>query len=269
MVKEFLHYLEHNGRIGISQIDQQIVTAYFDYLRARPLETKEGIMLSAYLKKHREAVLRFIEFAFSSTGKEVGQGQSGITVKIPKADKSQPIILIEDEVQALFDCCDATTLGIRDKAILSLLYGCGLRRQELIRLQVEDIDLNNGRVHIDTSKTKHGRDIPMPPKVQAYIEDYLFNVRNMMLDTYSELTSFIITERGTKMSNSNLAKVMDKLSRNTNLDKPLTCHLLRHSIATHLHRYLPIEEVAQFLGHKSLDSTMIYTHLKTQYYGQG
>ena len=107
----------------------------------------------------------------------------------------------------------------------------------------------------------------MSKAVQRNIEEYLFNVRNVMLDVNSELTSFLITERGTKMSNSTLAKVMEKLSQKINIGKTITCHILRHSIATHLHRYMTIEDVAKFLGHKTLDSTMIYTHLKTEYYG--
>jgi integrase/recombinase XerD len=107
----------------------------------------------------------------------------------------------------------------------------------------------------------------MSKSVQRNIEEYLFNVRNMMLDSNSELTSFLITQRGTKMSDSNMAKIMEKLSQKANIGKPITCHLLRHSIATHLHRSMTIEDVATFLGHKNLDSTMIYTHLKNEYYG--
>ncbi len=147
------------------------------------------------------------------------------------------------------------------------MYGCGLRRKEVLQLEISEIDLNKGRIHIEKSKTKHARDVPMSKAVQRNIEEYLFNVRNVMLDVNSELTSFLITERGTKMSNSTLAKVMEKLSQKINIGKTITCHLLRHSIATHLHRYMTIEDVAKFLGHKTLDSTMIYTHLKTEYYG--
>ena len=137
----------------------------------------------------------------------------------------------------------------------------------MLQLEISEINLNKGRIHIEKSKTKHARDVPMSKAVQRNIEEYLFNVRNVMLDVNSELTSFLITERGTKMSNSTLAKVMEKLSQKINIGKTITCHLLRHSIATHLHRYMTIEDVAKFLGHKTLDSTMIYTHLKTEYYG--
>lgn len=265
-VNEFLHYLEQQAVTKLNQITQKLVTEYFEYLKNRPLQTKDGTMSPAYLLKHREAVLRFIEFVMSQEN-EIGYGQSGIQIRIDNSEKLPKEILLEDEVQLLFNACDNNMLGIRDKAILSLLYGCGLRRKELIQLEIHEIDLNKGRVHIDKSKTKHARDIPMTRAVQQNIEEYLFNVRNLMLDDNSELTSFLITEWGTKMSNSNLAKIMEKLSQRINIGKTITCHLLRHSIATHLHRSMTIEDVAKFLGHKNLDSTMIYTHLKTEYYG--
>lgn len=265
-VKEFLHYLEKNHITSLNKINQRLINEYFEYLKNRPLQTKSGTMSIGYLKKHREAVLRFIEYV-ASQEKAIGKGQSGIQIRIENNQQSPKEILLEDEVQALFSACDTTMLGIRNKAILSLLYGCGLRRKELIELEIHEIDLNKGRVHIDKSKTKYARDVPMSRTVQANIEEYLFNVRNLMLDTNSELTSFLITERGGKMTNSNLGKIMEKLSQRVSTTKTITCHLLRHSIATHLHRTMTIEDVAKFLGHQNLDSTMIYTHLKTQYYG--
>jgi len=265
-VKEFLHYLEQKGIDNLNQINQKLVSEYFDYLKNRPLQTKDGTMSPAYLLKHRESILRFIEFVMSQEH-EIGQGQSGIQIRIDNTEKLPKEILLEEEVETLFNACDNSILGIRDKAILSLLYGCGLRRKEVLQLEISEIDLNKGRIHIEKSKTKHARDVPMSKAVQRNIEEYLFNVRNVMLDVNSELTSFLITERGTKMSNSTLAKIMEKLSQKINIGKTITCHLLRHSIATHLHRYMTIEDVAKFLGHKTLDSTMIYTHLKTEYYG--
>jgi integrase/recombinase XerD len=265
-VKEFLHYLEQKELTSLDAINQKLVNQYFEYLSNRPLQTKEGTMSSAYLLKHREAVLRFIEFVMSQEN-AIGHGQSGIQIRIDNTETNPITILLEEEIEQVFNACDTSLLGIRDKAVLSLLYGCGLRRKELLQLEVHEIDLNKGRVHIDKSKTKYARDVPMTKAVQQNIEEYLFNVRNNMLDSYSEQTSFLITQRGTEMSNSNLAKIMEKLSQKTNLGKPITCHLLRHSIGTHLHRNMTIEDVAKFLGHRSLDSTMIYTHLKNEYYG--
>nr|WP_276205040.1 site-specific integrase [Flavivirga aquatica] len=175
--------------------------------------------------------------------------------------------MLEDEVKEVFNACDNRIHGIRDKAIISLLYGCGLRRKELLTLEMNDIDPNKGRIHIEEPKTRYARDIPMTKNAQQHIEDYLFNVRNRMLDSNSTLTSVFISEQGRAIRNSTLAKIMDKLNKKVSIDKKITRHLRRHSIATHLHRFLPLQDIAQFLGHRNLDSTMIYTHLKHEYYG--
>jgi integrase/recombinase XerD len=266
-VKEFLYYMEQNGKTKLKHINQKLVNKYFEHLKTRPLETKDGCMSVGSLKKHRESVLRFIEFAMGLTGVEVGQGQSGIRIKFIKSKDIPKTILLEEEIETVFNSCDSTMLGIRNKALLSLLYGCGLRRKELITLDVNDIDLNKGRIHIDKSKTKHGRDIPMTKKVQENIENYLFNVRNMMLDDTSDVTNFAISERGTGLSNSAIQTIMETINSSINIGKKVSCHQLRHTIGTHLHRFLSLEDVAKFLGHKSLDSTMIYVHLKNEYYG--
>ncbi|KUJ59104.1 hypothetical protein AR687_24885 [Flavobacteriaceae bacterium CRH] len=163
---------------------------------------------------------------------EIGHGQSGIQIRIDNTEKPPKEILLENEVEVLFNACDSSLLGIRDKAILSLLYGCGLRRKEAIQLEISEIDLNKGRIHIDKSKTKQARDIPMSTRVQQNIEEYLFNVRNLMLDSTSNLTKVLITQRGSEMGNGTIGKVIERLSEKANIGKTVTCHLLRHSIAT-------------------------------------
>jgi len=262
LAREFLHFMEQQQKNKPSQISQKIVDQYFTYLKTRPSERMTGGLSVSYLLKHREAVLRFTEFVF-----KVKKGQSGIRIKLQKAEPKQIEILTEQEVKQMYDTTDFTMLGVRNRAILSLLYGCGLRRKELQTLEVQDIDLSKGIVHLEKTKTKYSRDVPMSEKVQEHIEDYLFNVRAIMLDPRSDLTSFLITERGTAMSNEAIGKMMEKTNKSANVNKNITCHMLRHSIATHLHKNLPLEDVALFLGHKNLDSTMIYTHLKTECYG--
>ncbi|MDC3388583.1 tyrosine-type recombinase/integrase [Flavobacteriaceae bacterium] len=261
-VIEFLYFMEQVGKKSLKSINQKLVNKYFEYLRTRPAQTKDGCLSEGSINKHRESLLRFIEFV-----NDIEKGQSGIRIKHYKPNKKLKQILLESDVKAMFDSCDYTSVGIRDKAIFSLLYGCGLRRGELLSLDVQDIDLNKGRVHLDKTKTKYARDVPMTSAVQKNIEDYLFNVRNMMLDVNSSVNSFLITVKGTAMKKSTIAKVMTRLNNRLNINKKVTCHMLRHSIGTHLHRFMKLEDVATFLGHRNLDSTMIYTHLKQQYYG--
>jgi len=98
MAKEFVHYMEQNGKTKLDQINQKLVNNYFDYLMTRPLQTKEGYMSEGYLNKHREIVLRFIEFV-----QEKKKGQSGIRIKHYKNTNIPKAILLEDEVKSMFD----------------------------------------------------------------------------------------------------------------------------------------------------------------------
>lgn len=267
MIREFLHFIEQNKLTKLTQINQKIVNQYFDYLNNRSAQTKDGGLSGNYINKHREVVLRFIEFTLGLSGMSIGIGQSNIKIKFIKTDSIPKEILTEAEVKLMFDTLDNTQLGIRDRAILSLLYGCGIRRKELRTLEVHEIDLAKGLVHLDKTKTKYSRDVPMNSKVQANIEEYLFSVRNLMLDEYNTESRFLISERGTALSDTALGKLMERISEKTAIGKNIGCHILRHSIATHmLHAGFSLEKVALFLGHRNLDSTQIYTHLKYRYY---
>lgn len=262
MAKEFVHFMEQNGKTKLDQINQKLVSDYFGYLMTRPLETKDGYMSAGYLNKHREVVLRFIEFI-----KSVKQGQSGIKIKVIKKEDIPITILTEGEIKEVLDSFDETIIDIRDKAIISLLYGCGLRKGELFTLDVQDINLNKGLVHLPKTKTKYARKVPMTKSVQKNIESYLFNVRNLMLDASNSEDSFLITVRGTAMKKPTMATIMKRINNRLTIGKKIGCHMLRHSIATHLHRFIRLEDVAKFLGHRNYDSTMIYTHLKHEHYG--
>lgn len=260
-VKEFLHHLERQEIEDLKDVTQTTIDGYFDYLKKRPSKNGGGLS-AASINKHAECVLRFMEYLNDAT-----IGQSGFKVKYLRSKPKPKDILLEEEIENLFDAAGYTPKGITDKAILSLLYGCGLRRKELLDLEVQDIDLNKGLIHLDQTKTKYDRDVPMSPNVQQHLEDYLFNVRQLLLDDTSQETSVILSQTGRKMSDVNLPKRMKSLAEKTNIQKNVTIHGFRHAIATHLHRHLDIEEVALFLGHKNLDSTMIYTHLKNEIYG--
>ena len=166
LAREFLHYMEQEGKTKLSQIEQKLVDDYFEYLKQRPSTTNAGGLSNGYLLKHREGVLRFIEFVFN-----VKKGQSGIQIKLKKRTKAPIQILTEQEVKQMYDVTDYTLMGIRDRAVLSLLYGCRLRRKELQTLEVQDIDLSKGIVHLEKTKTKYSRDVPMSAKVQEHLED--------------------------------------------------------------------------------------------------
>jgi integrase/recombinase XerD len=255
--KEFLHFLEEQQIHDLHKVSQAIVNQYFQYLEYRDNQRRQGGLSASYLKKHQEAVLRFMEFAFDK-----GIGKSGFTTaKYPKQEIPKDI-LTREEVKELFTNTENNMNGIRTKAILSLLYGMGLRRGELQRLNVHDINMAKQSIRIQKSKTGRQRDIPMTKQIQANIEQYLYDVRQYLITEGAQESAFLLNNYGKRMSLSGIAYKVKEIAQTANIPKPITAHRLRHAIGTHLLGNFTLEEIALFLGHKSIDSTQIYTHTK-------
>lgn len=255
---EFLNHSHQNGYNSLKMIGQDAVDSFVFYLQNVRLNkrTKQAIGIS-YIQKFREAVLRYIEYI-----KEVGVGESGIIFPILKAPINDKYVFTKEEIKQLFDACDGSLVGMTDKCILALLYGCGLRRKELSTLEVNEIDLTKGIIRLDKTKTKHERDVVMSPNVQRIVEEYMYNARNLMLGSGNNETHLIVSEKGYRLSHSSIPFRLRKIAERSGMDITLSSHQLRHTIATHLLEHLSIEEVALFLGHTCIDSTQRYTHLK-------
>lgn len=260
-VKEFLRYMEENGVDSLNKITQRKIEKYFQYLIMRPNLRRGGGLSASYINKHRDAILRFVEYIH-----ERPMGESGIFIPIYKWKKRPKEILTVEEVTAMFQATDNTLMGITDRAILSMLYGCGLRRGELHNLELNDIDFARGVLRLDNTKTKHEREVVMSPRVVSCLEEYLYNARTIMLAPNSTETHVLVTEQGDWMDINTIPFRVKRMVKMAGITKNITPHSLRHSIATHLLGELTLEEVAQFLGHRNLDSTQIYTHLKEAMY---
>ncbi len=253
--REFLHFLEGQNITHLKTINQDTIDRYFQYLQHRENQRKPGGLSPAYLDKHREAVLRFMEYLEGAD-----TGQSPYYIPKHQSDRIPKNIYTEDEIAVLFKQCEPTIDGIRNQAILAILYGCGLRKGELYRLDVADINLASSMLRVKKSKTSRQRDVPLSSRVMQYLEEYLFTVREHLLT--QEEPAFLLNNRGQRMSPEGIQYKVKEMGRQSGTGKPLTPHGLRHAIATHLLGDFSIEEIATFLGHRNLDSSQIYTHLK-------
>mgnify|MGYP001826175581 CR=1 FL=1 len=255
--KEFLHYLESHSITDLNAVTQTTIDHYFDYLKHRKNNRRPGGLSNAYLEKHREAVFRFMEFFL---GIDVGQ----TPFYIPKFEKERipKDILTEAEIEMIFKRQDVSMNGIRNRAILSILYGCGFRKGELHLLNVTDIDMAKEVIRVKQSKTSMQRDVPMTPQVRHNIEAYLYGVRELLLPEAHQEDAFLLNNNGKRMSLNGIQHKVKTIAECSGIDKPITAHRLRHAIATHLLGDFTIEEIALFLGHRSIDSSQIYTHIK-------
>ena len=149
--------------------------------------------------------------------------------------------------------------------MLTVLYSCGLRRNEAVYLDTSDIYFDNERILVRKGKNYKERFVPINRKNAEILEDYIFEGRPEFYK--SNLTEALFTSQQGKrlngMSFANRLKAIVQATNNKNIvEKQITLHILRHSIATHLlQQEVPLESIKTFLGHSSLESTQIYTHL--------
>ena len=182
----------------------------------------------------------------------------------PKIRRSLPGYLRLDEVEKLLELPDQTTaLGLRDRAMLEVLYSTGLRVSELTSLRVMDLDTKVGCVRC-IGKGDKERIVPVGRKALAIVEKYLRDGRTALIGTTrGNAGSYLfVNRRGGRISRVGVWKIFSSYGRKAGLRVPLTPHMLRHSFATHLlERGADLRSVQLMLGHSDISTTQIYTHV--------
>jgi len=166
-------------------------------------------------------------------------------------------VLSTEEIKQLYEATET----LKEKAVLSIFYGCGLRRTEGEKLNLKDIHFRSGILYVREGKGSKRRIIPMNEKVNQDLKNYVLKERFAKQNE----TAFICNRIGTRTSGSSYNNILKKLLEKAGIKKEITLHCLRHSIATHLlESGLSVEYVRDFLGHKHLESTQIYTRVKNK-----
>src|SRR5271165_4093821 len=180
----------------------------------------------------------------------------------PKIRRSLPGYLRLEEVERLLTQPDSkTALGLRDRAMLEVLYSTGLRVSELVGLRVGDLDTKVGCVRC-IGKGDKERLVPVGKKALAMVEKYLNEARPQLLGKAPPLATLFLNRRGRGLSRVGVWKILSQYGRKAGLRVALTPHMLRHSFATHLlERGADLRSVQLMLGHSDISTTQIYTHV--------
>jgi len=179
----------------------------------------------------------------------------------PKIKRKLPQILSVDEVDRLMETPNVLLpLGIRDRAMMELMYGTGVRVSELLGLQVDDINITAGYLHC-MGKGRKERIIPVNQTAIDWVHRYLAKSRNILLKNHLERTLFL-NIRGRQLSRQGFFKILHGYVQAAEIKKDVTPHTLRHSFATHLlENGADLRAVQEMLGHADISTTQIYTHL--------
>lgn len=179
----------------------------------------------------------------------------------PKSQRKLPKVLSQAEVESLLNAPKLDNeFGIRDKAMLELLYATGIRVSELIALNVPDVHLTLGFVRC-AGKGKKERIIPLGRMAAASLAQYLENARGRLLKKH-ENDALFVNHHGRRLTRQGFWKILKKLTMEANINEELTPHTLRHSFATHLlENGADLQAVQEMLGHADISTTQIYTHV--------
>lgn len=184
-------------------------------------------------------------------------------VDSPKLSKHLPTYLTVEEVDKLLDIDIKDAFSARNKSLLELLYATGLRISELINLEFKNIDLNECIIRIMGKGSKE-RIVPINDLAIKYLKIYVKDYRYKLVK--KEQNNFVyLNNHGKKMTRQGVFKMIKKRTQETDIKKDVSPHTLRHSIATHmLENGADLRIIQEFLGHESIGTTQIYTHLTNQ-----
>jgi integrase/recombinase XerC len=185
-------------------------------------------------------------------------------IRTPKQEKRLPKCLDLEQVQKLMDAPgDGDLLSARDKAMLEVLYSSGIRVSELVELDMADIDLQEGVLRV-RGKGRKDRLTPIGSQAIAAVQRY-FEMRMMEPKLSSKVTGRVfLNKHGESLSTRSVRRKLDKYLVTAGLDPGISPHTLRHSFATHLlNNGADLRSVQELLGHQSLSTTQVYTHLTT------
>jgi len=256
-VREYLYWLEANGQDDLSKINQVTGSAFMTYFKVRPHERHGGSLSQAHINKRIYSLNLLFKFLYLD-----GKVPEKIVLRyVKKQSLKKRQILSEDEVKKLYSLCGSDALGQRDRAMLSVYYGCGLRRSEGLNLKVEELLLEKNLLYVSRSKNGWSRYVPMASGVKKDLEKYLMSGRKL-LASGSSPDNLFLSERGRAITGPTMIRRLKDLVIMAGLSEEIVLHSLRHSIGTHLQNNgMKLEQVSLFLGHRSLDSSQIYTHL--------
>jgi len=247
----FLEYLKTQGITKPSGLDRRVVLSYMVKIK------RSGLNVSTV---RRRLVSLRVFFRFLIQERKI-KADPTENMESPKGIKHLPETLSHSEVDRLIQTPDpATPLGKRDRTMLEVLYGTGLRVSELVSLRITDINLEVGYL-ITMGKGGKERLVPMGESAQEWIRDYLQHARPLLLK--SRQNDYLFPNRfGRSMSRQGFFKNIKKYARLAGIRKEISPHTLRHSFATHLlENGADLRSVQIMLGHADISTTQIYTHV--------
>ena len=254
-ILEFENYLKKEG-IDYLDIDYEFIKEYLVYLYNKKLSRNS-------VAKKLSSLRSFYKYLFNN---DLIRTNPFKYVSTPKKEKRLPKYLGIEELEIIFNTPDInTSLGQRNRLILEILYATGIRVSELVNIKISDIDFYRKEIRILGKGNKERID-PFGEYCLDAINMFLEDGRKKILQKHHVTCDYLIlNEHGNKLTTRGVEKIIDNVVKQAALKKHISPHMLRHTFATHLlNEGCDIKTVQELLGHESLESTAIYTHVSNE-----
>ena len=251
---QFARYVNGSGVLNWDAVDSEHVSRWLAAL------TKSGYAASS-LSRKLSALRMFARFLMRERERD---GDFTDLVAGPKKRREIPDTLSEKEMDRLLDAPDAATpQGVRDRAILELLYSSGLRVSELSALAIQDVDIENGFLRVASGKGAKERVVPVGRRAGVAIDTYVHASRPRLVKAGTGSALFL-SARGLPISRKTVWHLVRRWAVEAGIEKPVKPHLLRHSFATHLLTGgADLRAIQEMLGHADISTTQIYTAVES------
>ena len=250
-LKHYLSFIVDKDIISLSNISQMHIREYIRSLNEKGLAASSIARIFSSIRSYHK---------FLSAENFVNENPTLILTS-PKAPKKLPHVLMEEEISAIINAVVGTfQYAKRDKAIIEMLYSCGLRVSELCALSLNNLYLNDDMIRIMGKGSKE-RLLPVGGRAKNFLNDYLIHCRpGIQKDKGS--SSVFLSRNGNPLTRAMINNILRKWSQVAGISKPVSPHTLRHSFATHLlEGGADLRFVQELLGHSDISTTQIYTHL--------
>lgn len=258
-IDEFFEFLNKENIDTLEEVDRFVVNNYIVFLREKKIYGA-GLKNTTIARK-LSSLRSFYRYLNEYTS--IGTNPF-LYVKAPKNKRKIPEFLFENEVNALLESFSLEdTVGYRNRVLFETMYACGLRVSEVVTLKIEDIDFYEDIITV-TGKGKKERMVPFYPALHQLLRHYLKSIRPQLEPL--QMNSYVfISQRGKPLTSRGIQYILNKSVEESNLPIQVHPHMFRHSFATHLLDHgADLRVVQELLGHSSLSTTQIYTHVSRQ-----
>jgi integrase/recombinase XerD len=250
-LKKFIEFMKKQKKTSPDLVDRQSINAFI-------FELKKNGHATSTISRSIASIRSFFNFLLQEG---IIDSNPAIELETPRIEKKLPKVLTADEIDKLLaqpKLCEHN--GLRDKAMLELLYASGIRVSELVSLNITDFDPRVGYLRC-TGKGMKERIVPIGSKAINYVTEYLRDARSQLSRTNGE-TALFVNHHGCRMTRQGFWKILKKYARKSNIQGDITPHTLRHSFATHLlENGADLRSVQEMLGHSDISTTQIYTQI--------